>query len=94
MTEKEQPDIVVVSSKGQVVIPIAIRKKLGIGPKTKLLVYGNEEGLVMKKIEVPDTAQELEELYRKIDARIVRHGEISEEEIEAIIQKHRKHRAR
>jgi len=89
VTEQEQPDIVVVSSKGQVVIPINLRKKLGIGPKTKLLVYGNEEGLIMKKIEVPDTAQDLEELYRKIDARIARRGELSEKEIESIIQKHR-----
>ncbi len=94
MTEQEEPDIVVVSSKGQVVIPIAIRKKLRIGPKTKLLVYGHGDGLIMKKIKVPDSAEELEELYEKIDARIASYGELSEKEIDEIIQKHRKHRAR
>lgn len=94
MTEQEEPDIVVVSSKGQVVIPLAIREKLSIGPKTKLLVYGHDDGLIMKKIKVPDSAEELKELYEKIDARIASHGELSEKEIDEIIQKHRKHKAR
>jgi len=48
----------------------------------------------MKKIKVPDSAEELEELYEKIDARIASYGELSEKEIDEIIQKHRKHRAR
>jgi len=93
MTEHEEPDVVVVSSKGQVVIPQAIREKLSIGPKTKLLVYGYDDGLILKKIKVPDSAKELKELYEKIDARIARHGELSEKEINEIIQKHRKHKA-
>ncbi len=94
MTEQEEPDIVVVSSKGQVVIPQAIREKLSIGPKTKLLVYGHGDGLIMKKIKVSDSAEELEELYERIDARIARYGELSEKEIDEIVQRHRKHRAR
>ena len=40
MSQNEKADVTVVSEKGQVVIPQAIRKKLGIGPKSKLLVYG------------------------------------------------------
>ena len=94
MTEQEEPDIVVVSSKGQVVIPQAIREKLSIGPKTKLLVYGHGDGLIMKKIKVPDSAEELEELYERIDARIASYGELSEKEIDEIVQRLRKHRAR
>ena len=49
--ENEEPDVVVVSSKGQVIIPKAIRDKLSIGPKTKLLVYGYNDGLIMKKMK-------------------------------------------
>jgi AbrB family looped-hinge helix DNA binding protein len=92
MTEQEEPDVVVVSSKGQVVIPIAIRKKLNIGPKTKLLVYGHNDGVIMKKIKGLDSKEELEELYEKIDARITSYGELSEKEINDMIQKHRKNK--
>ena len=94
MTEQEEPDIVVVSSKGQVVIPIAIREKLNIRPKTKLLVYGHDDGLIMKKIKGLDSAEELKKLFEKIDARIANYGELSDEEIEEIVQKHREHMAR
>jgi AbrB family looped-hinge helix DNA binding protein len=91
LTKQEELDIVVVSSKGQVVIPIAIRKKLNIEPKTKLLVYGHKDGLIMKKIKAIDSAEDLKRLYKEIDARIDRYGELSDEEIDEIIQKHRKH---
>jgi len=95
VTEQEEPDIVVVSSKGQVVIPIAIRERLSIGPKTKLLVYGHDDGLIMKKLKVQDSsAEELKEMYEKVDARIARYGELSEDEIDEIIQRHRKLKTR
>jgi bifunctional DNA-binding transcriptional regulator/antitoxin component of YhaV-PrlF toxin-antitoxin module len=34
MTAGEEADVAVVSSKGQIVIPQSIRKRMGIGPKT------------------------------------------------------------
>jgi len=94
MADEEEPDVVVVSSKGQVVIPQSIREKLGIGPKTKLLVYGFQDGLVMKKLEIIDSTKELEELYKRIDARIAKYGELSDQEINEIIQKYRKRKER
>lgn len=90
MAKYEEPDIVVVSSKGQVVIPQNIREKLGIGLKTKLLVYVYRDAVIMKKLEAPDLAKELEDLYKRIDTRIARYGELSEEEINEIVQKHRR----
>jgi AbrB family looped-hinge helix DNA binding protein len=92
MTDQEEPDIVVVSSKGQVVIPQAIRERLSIGSKTKLLVYSYEDGLIMKKIKVSDSAKEMRKIFEKLDRRIARHGELSEKEIKEIVQKHRIHR--
>ena len=50
----EKPDITVVSGKGQVVIPQAIREKLGIGLKIKLLVTSYQDAVVMKKMDIPD----------------------------------------
>jgi hypothetical protein len=43
----------------------------------------------MKKIRVPDPVRELEELYKKIDARVAKYGELSDEEINTIVQKYR-----
>ena len=91
--ENEEPDVVVVSSKGQVIIPKAIRDKLSIGPKTKLLVYGYNDGLIMKKMKVQDSAEELRRLFEKVDSRADRCGGLSEEEIQEIVQKHRSSRA-
>ena len=84
-----------VSGKGQVVIPQAIRERLGMGPKTKLLAYGYQDAVIMKKMEIPDVAKELEEIYRRVDARIAKYGELTDEEINEIIQDYRrKKRAR
>jgi AbrB family looped-hinge helix DNA binding protein len=47
-----EADVTVVSGKGQVVIPQSIRERLKIGPKTKLLVYGYGDAVIMKKMEI------------------------------------------
>ncbi|MCW4047225.1 MAG: AbrB/MazE/SpoVT family DNA-binding domain-containing protein [Candidatus Bathyarchaeota archaeon] len=94
MAQKEKAEVTVVSEKGQVVIPQAIRKKLGIRPKTKLLVYGYEDAVIMKKLEVPDITKELEALYRRVDARIAKYGALTQDEVEAEIQQYRKEKAR
>ena len=72
MTQTEKADITVVSEKGQVVIPQTIRKKLGIGPKTKLLIYGYQDAVIMKKLEVPNVTKELQALYKRIDKKIAK----------------------
>jgi bifunctional DNA-binding transcriptional regulator/antitoxin component of YhaV-PrlF toxin-antitoxin module len=73
-----------------VVIPQGIRKKLGINPESKLLVYRYQDAVIMEKIRIPDRVKELEQLYKKIDAKIPMYGELSEEEINAIVQKYRR----
>lgn len=85
MVVSEKADITVVSDKGQVVIPQNIRKKLGIGPKTKLLVYGYEDAVIMKKLSVPDVTKELEAMYKRVNSQIAEHGEVTNEEINQAI---------
>lgn len=94
MAKNEKADVTVVSEKGQVVIPQTIRKKLGIGPKTKLLVYGYQDAVIMKKLEVPDITKELEAMYKRIDKRTAKYGEPTQDEVEAEIKQHRKAKAK
>lgn len=79
----------VVSSKGQVVIPQEMRQRLGIGAKTKLLVYPYEDALVMKKLEVRGLERSLEDIYRRVDARRKKEGELADTEIEELVRKYR-----
>jgi AbrB family looped-hinge helix DNA binding protein len=94
MAQNDKADITVVSEKGQVVIPQTIRKKLGIKPKTKLLVYGYQDAVIMKKLEVPDITKELEAMYKQIDKRTAKYGELTQDEVEAEIKQYRREKAK
>jgi AbrB family looped-hinge helix DNA binding protein len=89
LAQNEKADVTVVSEKGQVVIPQSIRKKLGIGPKTKLLIYGYQDAVIMKKLEVPNITKELEEIYKRVNKKIEKDGELSNDEINEVIQDYR-----
>jgi AbrB family looped-hinge helix DNA binding protein len=84
-----EPDIAIVSDKGQIVIPAHLRNKLGITPRTKLLIYNVENTIILKKLIVPDLETEMMELYQEIDKKIEKYGELSEEEIQEEIEKYR-----
>jgi AbrB family looped-hinge helix DNA binding protein len=92
MTQSREADITIVSVKGQVVIPQAIREKLRIGPKSKLLVYGYQDAVIMKKMDVPDVRADLERIYSRVDKKVKKYGILSDEEIDSIIQESRKKR--
>ncbi len=84
-----EPDITIVSDKGQIVIPAYLRNKLGIKPRTKLLVYNVEDTIILKKLKVPDLEKEMKELYKEIDKKIAKYGELSEEDIQKEIERYR-----
>ena len=89
MTRK--PEVKTVSEKGQVVIPQSIRRELGIKPKTKFVVYGRGDTVVMKRLELPDVKKELEEIFEAMDRKKLK---ISEKEILAEIAVVRRERRR
>jgi AbrB family looped-hinge helix DNA binding protein len=86
----EKADIVRMSSKGQVVIPQSLRQKLGIGAKSQLVVYQYADALIMKKLNVKDVEKRLEALYRRVDARNAKYGELTEGDIQREIEKYRR----
>ena len=51
-------ELITMSSKGQIVIPKGLRKELGIGTGTNFAVFGEDDTLILKKINVP-TAKEV-----------------------------------
>lgn len=89
MAQSEKAEVTIVSEKGQVVIPQVIRKKLNIGPKTKLLIYGYQDAVIMKKLDVPNVTKELEALYKRVNKKIAEHEELTNEEINKVIQDYR-----
>jgi len=94
MARREKPDVTVVSGKGQVVIPQTIRKKLGWEPTTKLLIYAYQDAVILKKLEIPDIEKELQAMYKRIDKRIAKYGELTQEDVEEVIQEHRREKSK
>lgn len=86
----EEPEIATVGTKGQVVIPQQIRKELGIGPKTKLVIFSKGGKIVAAKVEAPTAGEELLSLFREIDERQKGRKRPTEREILAEIQAYRK----
>jgi AbrB family looped-hinge helix DNA binding protein len=87
----DEPEVTTISEKGQVVIPLSIRKELGIRPKTKFLVFGRGDTVIMKKLELPDLKKEWEEIFKTMDKKGLR---LSEEEIQKEIAAARKERSK
>lgn len=50
-------EITVVSSKGQVVLPKAIRTKLNLNAGSKLMVFSDGDNILLKPITQPDIAE-------------------------------------
>ena len=67
---------------------------LGIAPKAKLPVYGFRDAIVMKKLEVPHVRGTMEAIWRKVDERIAKYGELTQEEIDEIIHTYRQRKRR
>jgi AbrB family looped-hinge helix DNA binding protein len=88
-----EAELTTISRKGQVVIPQAVRKKLGIRPKTRFLVYGEGDTVLLRRVELPDIREEWKSLKELVQKRLEMYGSITEEEIEATVRKYR-HRKR
>ena len=50
-------DVLTVSTKGQVVLPRAMREELGIESGTKLIAYSSGDAILLKKLPLPSEAE-------------------------------------
>lgn len=79
MTEQEQiEDVIKVSSKGQIVIPREVRKKLGVKGGEKLLVLTRDGDILLRKANGPS----LKEAGERID-NVVQDGGIDVDKLVA-----------
>jgi AbrB family looped-hinge helix DNA binding protein len=85
----EEPQVTTISEKGQIVIPQSIRKELGIKPRTKFLVYGRGDTVIMKKLELPDMKKEWNEIFKIMDRKNLK---LSEKEVQEEVTEVRKRR--
>jgi len=64
---ESERDIAVVGTKGQIVIPLKLRRRLKIAPKSRLAVYSIGDKLIMTKLRLQPLGDELRELFKEID---------------------------
>jgi AbrB family looped-hinge helix DNA binding protein len=83
-----EPEIAIVGSKGQIVIPKRLRTELKIMPNTKLIVYKQGDKIVVTKLEVPPLTEELKDLFSEVDKQ-TGGKKVSEKEILKEIQAYR-----
>ena len=86
--EQEEPEIAIVGTKGQIVIPARFRKELKITSKTKLIVYRKGDKIVVTKLEVPPMIEELKDFFIQIDKQN-KGKKVSNKEILRAIQEYR-----
>lgn len=89
-----EPEITTMSEKGQVVIPQAIREKLKLTPKTKLLVYGDDGIIIMKKLELPDLREEWKRIQQIIEERNRKYGALTEEDVKKEVEAYRREKTK
>jgi AbrB family looped-hinge helix DNA binding protein len=83
----QEPEVTTISEKGQVVIPQSVRNEMGIKPKTKFLVYGRGDTVIMKRLALPDVKQEWDEIFKMMDKKHIR---LSEKDVQTEIDLARK----
>ena len=86
---QEEPDIATVGTKGQIVIPQRFRRELAITPNTKLVVYRQDDKLVVTKLKIPPI-DELKDLLAEVDLQNKAKKKLSEQEILDEIQAYRR----
>jgi AbrB family looped-hinge helix DNA binding protein len=86
----EEPEIAIVGTKGQIVIPQGMREELEIKPRTKLAVYKRGDKLVLTKLKIPSLGEELRALFREIDENYRNKKRPTEKEILEEIQAYRR----
>ena len=66
---ESEPEITIMGEKGQVVIPKGLRRNLGVEPRTRFLVFGSGDLIVLKRLALPDIRKEWEAIFSAVDRK-------------------------
>ena len=79
-----ESDLVKMSPKGQLVVPQDIREKEGFRPGDRFLSFPVKEGVLFKKVEIPDVKVEFHKLSKEIESQFKRQKVTSKDVDEAV----------
>jgi len=77
--------VIKVSSKGQIVLPASLRKIMGIESGDELIVYGDDNSIVLEKIDKKQLEKEFESRVRSIRKKVKAKG-ITREDLRKVIK--------
>ena len=81
-------EVTSISSRGQVVIPQNLRNRMGIHTGEKFVVIGEEDTIILKKLEMP-SFDGINKLLKKT-RDFAKNSEIRESEVESAIKQARR----
>ncbi len=84
---KRESELITVSSKGQVVIPLRLRQEVGITQNAKLLAYGKKDTIVLKKMKIPKIYKDWAEVFDIVERKKLK---LTERDIQKEIEAYRK----
>ena len=84
----EKLEITSMSSRGQIVIPLEIRKHLGLKEGEKFVVIGEDDTLILKKVAMP-TFKNFDKLIEKT-RQFAKDKGITSDDVEGAIKRARK----
>ena len=87
----QEPEITTIGEKGQVVIPQRLRKHLGVTPRTKFIVFGKGDTIVLRRLRLPDVRKEWDEVFEELDHKDVR---LTARQVTAEVQARRRSKSR
>ena len=81
-------ELTTMSSKGQIVVPKSVREGMNIDTGTTFAIFGRDDTLILKKVDVPNAKQMFEKMH-KWGIKFAKEKGMKEKDVERIIHKGR-----
>jgi len=78
-------ELVKMSPKGQLVVPKEIRMKERFQPSDRFVAFSVKDGVLFKRVEIPDVKIEFEDLSREIEKQL-KERKVMERDVEEAVK--------